>query len=125
MLRRSWPRGGAEGSPVGPWVGAAPEAVGIDPNELGVAHEVAPVLDDLDVVAARPQRLAHVVAEARLEPERPGLVAPGAPVEPARRLDRGLRPEPAVEALRDQRGLGLRLALAAHRAVDEVRAAVP
>src|SRR5262245_66587749 len=89
-----------------------------------MAHQIAPVLDDLDVVAARAERLARVAVEARLESERSRLVAPGAPVEPARRLDGRLRSEPAVEAARDQRGLRLRLTLAAHRAVDQMRTAV-
>src|SRR5207253_3222769 len=45
-------------------------------------------------------------------------------LEAARRLDRGLRVEPSVDEARDERRLRLRLALAAHRAVDEARAAV-
>ena len=61
----SEPQGGA----VGARVGAAGEPVGIDADDLGVSHQVAPVVDDLHVVPALPERRAHGVAEPRLEPQ--------------------------------------------------------
>src|SRR5215510_12822869 len=114
----------AEGGAVGARVGRAREPGRIDADHLGVAHEIAPALDDLHLMAALAQRLADVVAEAILEPQRARLLAPGAAEEPARRLDRRLRVEPTVDDAGHQRRLRLGLALAAHRAVDEPRTSV-
>src|SRR5262245_31776018 len=114
----------AEGGAVGARVGRTREPGRIDADHLSVAHEIAPALDDFHLVAALAQRLANVVAEAILEPERARLLAPGTAEEPARRLDRRLRAEPSVDDAGDERGLRLRLALAAHRAVDEPRTSV-
>ena len=48
----------AESGAVGARVGRAGEPSRIDTNELSVAHQVAPAVDDLDFVAALAQRLA-------------------------------------------------------------------
>src|SRR5262249_57680781 len=110
-----------EGGGVGGGVGRARQPGRIDADHLSVAHEIAPALDDLHLVAAPAKILADVVAEAILEPKRARLLAPGAAEEPARRLDRRLRAQPSVDDARDQRRLRLRLALAAHPAADEPR----
>src|SRR6185295_14248038 len=80
----------AERGAVGAGVGGAGEAGGVDADELGVAHEVAPRLDHFDVVAALAQALGDVGAEPVFEAEGSRLFAPGAAEEPTRRLDGGL-----------------------------------
>ena len=89
-----------------------------------MAHEIAPTLDDLHLVSPLAQRVPDVVAKSILEPQRAGLLAPGSAEEPARRLDRRLWIESAIDDARDEGRLRLRLALSAHRAVDEARASV-
>ena len=89
-----------------------------------MAHQIAPAFDDLHLVPPLAKRVPDVVVESILEPQRAGLLAPGSPEEPARRLDRRLWIESAIDDARDEGRLRLRLALAAHGAVDEARTSV-
>ncbi len=54
----------AEGGAIRARVGAAAQAVGVEADHLGVAHQIAPVFDDLDVVTAP----AQLVRDAGREP---------------------------------------------------------
>jgi hypothetical protein len=71
-LHRPRPRHGnaleTERRSVRSWVGASPEPVVVEGNDLGVAHEIAPRVDDLDVVAPRGELGRHGGPEAFLEP---------------------------------------------------------
>src|SRR5437870_5319908 len=80
----------------GAGVGARSQAMGVERDGLGVAHEIAPRLHHLHLVTALAKALGHRSVEARLEPHRRRWLAPGAAEEPAWRLHRGLRAEPAV-----------------------------
>ena len=75
-------------------------------------------------MAARAQRVGDGGTEAILEAQRARRIAPRAAEQPARRLHGRLRAEAAIHQAGDERRLGLRLALAAHGAVGEARAAV-
>src|SRR5678815_6165336 len=90
---------------------------------MRVAEEIVPLLADRDLVAAPGEVAGQLGRVPSLEAQGPRGGAPGASVEPARGLHRGLRAEPPEQPPGEDRGLGLRLALAAHGAVDEARAA--
>src|SRR3954471_24121166 len=114
-----------ERSPVAARVRRGLEAIREHGDRLGVAHHVGPVVDEADVlVAARGQLARHALAEARLEPQAAVLLAPRAPEQPARRVDRLLHREAVVDDAGGERRLRLRLTLAPHRAVDELRPAL-
>src|SRR3989304_9186705 len=70
-------------------IGPAPQEAGdrIDEDGLRVPHGVRPVLQAPHLVAAPRQVLRHGGREAPLDLERPRILAPRAPVEPAGRLD--------------------------------------
>src|SRR5215468_7640527 len=83
----------AEGGAIGPRIRATHEAtVGIEPDAMGVAEEIVPLLAYLHVVAAGAEVAYEggLVAPFEVEGSRRG--APGAAVEPARRFHAGLRP---------------------------------
>src|SRR5262245_51880439 len=87
----------AECGAIGARVGATREPVGIETDHLRVPHQIAPAVHHLDVVAAPSQLLGDTGREAALHPEAPRGLAPRAPEEPARRLDRRLRTEPPID----------------------------
>src|SRR5215470_19202191 len=105
----------AEGRAIGSRIRATHEAtVGIEPNAMGVAEEIVPLLAYLHVVAAG-GKVAHeggLVAALEIEGSRGR--APGAAIEPARRFHARLRPQAAIEPSREECALRLGLALAAH-----------
>src|SRR6185369_18097179 len=68
----------AEGGAVGARVGGADEPVGVETDHLRVAHEVAPVLDDLHVVPAAAQLVGDAGREAPFQAQRARHVAPRA-----------------------------------------------
>src|SRR4051794_19655826 len=121
----SGPASEPERRPVPARIGRRLEAIGEHGDRLGVAHHVGPVVDEADVlVAARGELAGHALAEARLEPQAAVLLAPRAPEQPARRGDGRLHREAVVDDAGRERRLRLGLALAAHRAVDELRPAL-
>src|SRR4051812_40563131 len=99
---RKRPRGTPRASepqrrPVAAGIGGRLEAIGEHGDRLGVAHHVAPVVDEADVlVAARGELAGDALAEPRLEPKPAVLLAPCAPEQPARRVDRLLHREAVV-----------------------------
>src|SRR5499426_2055731 len=113
-----------EGGAIGSGIRAAHEAaVGIEPDAMGVAEEIIPLLAHLHVVASGSEIAREGDFVAALEIEGSRGRAPGAAIEPARRFHACLRPQAAVEPSREECGLRLRLSLAAHGSVDEARSA--
>src|SRR5215831_12067037 len=114
----------AEGRAIGSRIRAAHEAtVGIEPDAMGVAEEIVPLLAYLHVVAAGGE-VAHegsLVAPLEVEGSRRG--APRAAVEPAGRFHAGLRPQAPIEPARKERSLSLGLPLATHGPIHEARPA--
>src|SRR5215475_15561511 len=113
-----------EGGAIGSGIRAAHEAaVGIEPDAMGVAEEIVPLLAHLYVVAAGGEVAREGGLVAALEIEGSRGRAPRTAIEPARRFHARLRPQAAVEPSREKCGLRLGLALAAHGSVDEARSA--
>src|SRR5215208_5716830 len=82
-------------------------------------HNIAPWFDNSDLVACGAEATRHGVVEAIFEAKGTRFVTPGSPEQPARGLDRRLHRVPAVYQSGDECSLGLGLAFAAHRSVDE------
>src|SRR5215831_4445180 len=120
----SSPPSAAEGGAIGSRIRAAHKAaVGIEPDAVGVAEEIIPLLAYLHVVAARGEVVHEAGLVAPLEVEGSRRGAPGAPVEPARRFYAGLRPQVPIEPAREESSLSLGLPLAAHGPIHEARPA--
>src|SRR5262245_39199468 len=88
-------------------------------DQAGMPDGFIEVLQQLDLVPARPQLGYEPWIEALLELERVGCVAPGAPEEPARCGDGLLCVGSEHGIAREHGGLGLRLPVAAHRTVHQ------
>ena len=76
------------------------------------------------LVSARGEGVGHRRSETALEAQAAVLLAPVAAEQPARGVERLLHRESVVDDAGDDRGRGLRLALAAHRPVDQLGAVV-
>src|SRR5262247_376092 len=94
----------AEGGAIGSRIRAGHEAaVGIEPDAMGVAEEIVPLLAYLHVVAAGGEVVHEAGLVAPLEVEGSRRGAPRAAVEPARRFHAGLRPQVPIEPARKER----------------------
>src|SRR5215468_11726476 len=81
-----------DGGAIGSGIRAAHEAaVGIEPDAMGVAEEIVPLLAHLHVVAASGKVAREGGLVAALEVESARGRAPGAAIEPARRFHARLR----------------------------------
>ena len=78
----------------------------------------------LDVVAGGHQPVDQMAVEARFHPQVGHRRAPGAAQQPARRVDRLVERHAVQHVPREDHGLALRLAVAAHRAVGHDAAVV-
>src|SRR4029453_4623516 len=81
-------------------VRATAEPIAVETDQMRVAHQVAPGVDHLNLVAPPAQLVRDAGREPALDAQAARGLAPRAPEEPARRLDRRLRPESAIEHAR-------------------------
>jgi hypothetical protein len=101
-------------------MGPFESAVGMQRHGAGMAHRVRVGLHQhVDVVTGGHQLVDQIGRKPRFNAQAGARRSPGSPQEPARTIQRLLERLAVADMAGEHLGLGLRLAVAAHRAVSQ------